>query len=191
MSEVNNNKFIIRVKLEYAEYKAAIKGVKKRKTIMTWAIYFFILILDLLSILILHIDDIKKGSVSMMVNNSMTEVPIYIAFLPTIVFLVFLTLIIVGFRLKFFYSIKREYQTNPQLQKETKYTFMEEGVEIVSDSLNTKVRWREFKKIKETKEAVLLFLSKKNVWIIPKGHFSKEEFCIFKNLYYSGKNTKL
>jgi len=190
MSEVINNKFIVKSKLEFEEYKKAIQRIKRGKTIMTWSIYFSILILDVFSILVLHYEDIKKGSVSQMVDNTMTEVPIYIALLPSIFFLMVLTLIVIVSRFKFFHSIKTEYQTNPQLKKETEYIFTEEGVELVSDLLNKNISWNEFKKIKETKQLVLLFLSKNKVWIIPKNNFSKEELDIFRDISYYRKKIK-
>ncbi len=181
-----DNKLIIKSKLEFKEYKSAIKGIRIGRTIIIASIYFFILIIDLYGILT-SVGDIENGNIKMMVNGSLTKVPIYIAFLPTIFFFVLIGLVLLVIRFSFLFSIKSKYYSNIQIQKETDYIFMREGVEAINNISSKKVSWEEFYKIKETKKAILLFLSKKELWIIPLNRFTNEELVIF-NQYASYKS---
>ena len=76
---------------------------------------------------------------------------------------------------KTFYSSKGEYGI-------INYGFTTSQISIETLKFSSILRWKEFIKVEETKRTILLFTSKRTMFIIPKRAISQEQLLNFRNM---------
>ncbi len=83
--------------------------------------------------------------------------------------------------------------SNKSLQQEIHYSFSDDGIDAVAQSLNSHVDWENVYKVVETRHNFLVFLSRSLMYITPKRCFpSSEQIESFQHLLRSHvSRTKL
>lgn len=167
MDNILNGKIVIRSKLEKDDYVKACKVIMKmRKTERNWILYLIMLVLFSFVVLNVALKNINgSDTVEQHVQSSqLSPAPWYIAYFPTIFFFAFIIFLI------FFTknALKRHYESNKLIQEEVQMTFDNMGIEYKSERCLSKIRWDEVYKVYISKDFLVIFISDRSVWIIPK-----------------------
>jgi hypothetical protein len=88
-------------------------------------------------------------------------------------------------------SAKRNMASNKSVQEITHYTFSEKGIEALAQSWSGHTGWGNVLNAYETKHNFLLFISRNQMYIIPRRCFrDAEQIAAFKQMLVSHMNSK-
>lgn len=115
---------------------------------------------------LLGIFTLVMGSMSLcgMAQSDQPETALYSA--PCLLFVPFM--IFVFFPLSIWWSVRKAYRNNPNMQRETTYRFTAQGIESTNAVANTEVTWEAIIEILETKKAYLFYYSWQSAFMLPK-----------------------
>lgn len=84
-------------------------------------------------------------------------------------------LMVIGFLVAPYFGAKRQLASNKLLQGTQRYTFSNEGVQVVAPTFNGSQTWEGIREAFETGSNFLLFISTNQLYIIPKRCFQGDE----------------
>lgn len=157
MKSDSNN---ISVVLNYEDYKKFNRYVNRKTNLIMYIVYFIVIINLMISVYWKMFSSayfiISLGSVFVLLYTQITS------------------------RIR----QKVTFKSNTVLNSTQNYSFDELGIGINSEQINDNILWKEILKIEEGKEALYIFLTKNQAFIIPFRFINKQYVNELKDLYY-------
>jgi len=178
-------KIVFQSKLEKEDYlqacKVIIKMKRKERKLFVYILAYIILFLVILIVTYMSSSPDKVASVSpeSYVSN---PAPWYIAYLPTISLLIIFAVMIIIFK-HARNANKRHYESNKLIQNEMEYTLDYSGIECRSERVYSKVNWDEIFKVYISKNFLVIFISDRTMWVIPKKYIGIDDVSKVSNYF--------
>ncbi len=170
-------KIVFKSKLEKEDYLQACKVMTKMKRkerklfvyILAYILLFFVIFI------VIYMGQSQDTAVSISSENYVqNSAPWYIAYLPTILFVIIFTVMIIVFKYAR-NANKRHYESNKLIHNEMEFTLDASGIEHRSERAYSKIKWDEIFKVYISKNFFVIFISDRTVWVITKKYIGMDE----------------
>ncbi len=88
----------------------------------------------------------------------------------------------IGFPSLLYYQIKKNFNSNKQVQEDIKYTFTPDIILVNGETFNSEMSWEKVYKVKESKDLIFIYQSRQIAYFIPKRYFSGQQLQDFKQM---------
>lgn len=91
-------------------------------------------------------------------------------------------IIIIFLVVRSYFSLKKAFYSNKNIQEEISYTFTEENIQTKGETFDGDFTWKTVYRVKENKDWFLIYQSKTTMNMIPKKYFTKNQILELRSL---------
>ncbi|MDP4182205.1 MAG: YcxB family protein [Bacillota bacterium] len=164
-----NNIIAFSSKLQRDDYLKANKVILKiRKKERKLVAYLISIPIITIAMLIGFMQGVNNSNIKDIPSpKAVYTAPWYISYLPTL-FIIFMLIAFIVLRILAKRAPKRHYDSNKLIQEEMRFVIDDSSISYTSEKSSAIISWDEIYKIYMSKEFLVIFISNRTVWIIPK-----------------------